>query len=195
MKKRSDEELVALFLAGGEEAFEALVRRYEKPLVRFLVRYTSDSALAEEIFQETFIRVYNKAASFDQGRVFKTWLYTIAVNLARTEITRMKNRPKAVSLDMSLDGADDSGKSLAALLPSQEKGPDEKASLKEIGLVIRQAVEGLSGRHREVFLLYQYEHLSYQEIAESLGLPLGTVKSQMHYALKYLREKLERTGL
>ena len=122
MENGSDEELVARFLAGKVEAYEALARRYQKPLVRFLFRYVSDVDLAEEIFQETFIRVFRKAASFDQGRKFKTWLYTIALNLARTEISRKRSRPKMVSLDLTPD-ADGRSSTLGSLLSSDEEGP------------------------------------------------------------------------
>ena len=82
MSGASDESLVAEFVGGSEQAFEQIVRRYETPLTNFLFRYMHDAQEAQEVFQETFIRVYTKAGRFDPGRKFKTWLYTIAVNLA-----------------------------------------------------------------------------------------------------------------
>ena len=196
MEKASDEELLAKFLAGERTAFEELARRYEKRLVRFLMRYIRDVYMAEEIFQETFVRVYRKASSFQEGRKFRTWLYTIALNLARTEMSKLKKRPPAKSLDAVVGSGDsDRESTLSRLITSEEHGPREKAALKEAGELIEKALMELSERHREVFVLYHYEHLNYEEIAETVGRPVGTVKSQMHYALKDLRAKLERTGL
>lgn len=194
MEYGSDEELIARFLAGSDAAFEVIARRYEVSLVRFLMRYVGRKEAAEEIYQETFIRVYRKAASFEQGRKFKTWLYTIGLNLARTEMAKLRNRPKMARLD-STPGGDDRSTSLGSAIPSDEMPPVEQVAQKEIGIIIRKAVEELSDRHKEVFILYQYDNLSYEEISETLGRPLGTIKSQMHYALKDLRAKLERLGI
>lgn len=192
MKKPSDEELLARFLEGDEAAFEELVSRYQKALPRFLARYLPDRGLIEEIFQETFIRVYRKADSFEEGRKFKTWCYTIALNLARTEITRLGRRPRAASIDGA--AGDDEG-ALKDVLVGPEDPPERSLEARETGELVRRAVDELSPKHREVFLLYQYEDMSYEEIAQAVGRPVGTVKSQMHYALKDLKGKLERMGV
>lgn len=91
-------------------------------------------------------------------------------------------------------GRDDAAP-LGALLPSGGIAPAEQVELKEAGVLIRAAVDTLPVRQREVFVLCHYEHMSYEEISETLGRPVGTVKSQMHYALKALRVKLEHAGL
>jgi len=189
-----DEVLLPRYVGGDRAALEALVRRYEGPLSSFIRRFLSDGAAVEEVFQETFIRVYRKAASFEEKSSFKSWLYAIALNLARNEL---RKRPKAtLSLDRGTGregrgrGAGD-GPGLGDALPGDDPPPDKLASDREVGEKIRAAVNALREENREVFVLYQYEGLSYQAIADLLGRPLGTVKSQMHYALVELRRRLE----
>jgi RNA polymerase sigma-70 factor (ECF subfamily) len=186
-----DEGLLARFLAGSEDAFAELVIRYEKPLVRFLMRYLSDQHAAEEVYQEAFMRVYNNAARFEEGRKFKTWLYTIALNLARTESARERSRPPMLAIDAARAKSGES-EPLAALLPAKGQMPEERASEKEEAGIVKKAVMELSDRHREVFIMCHYEHLSYDEISETLNRPVGTIKSQMHYAIRELREKLSK---
>jgi len=185
--KQSDPRLIERFLDGEIVAFEELVRRYEKPLVHFLMRYVRDPMLAEELFQETFVRVYRKAASYEPDKYFKTWLYTIGLNLARTAIRRRKTR------EVSLDAEYGSGKetSLRDTLPADIHSPEDLAAGSEMAREIENAVQSLSEKHREVFILYQYDGCSYEQISKITKRPPGTVKSQMHYAIKELRRKLE----
>ncbi|TET35168.1 MAG: sigma-70 family RNA polymerase sigma factor [Planctomycetota bacterium] len=185
--KQSDPRLIERFLDGEIAAFEELVRRYEGPLVHFLMRYVRDPMLAEELFQETFVRVYKKAASFDLDRHFKTWLYTIALNLARTAIRRRRTRE--ISLEADYGGEKET--SLRETLPADIHSPEDLAAGSELAREIEKAVQSLTEKQREVFILYQYDGCSYEEISKITKRPPGTVKSQMHYAIKELRRKLE----
>ncbi|MHC4664164.1 MAG: RNA polymerase sigma factor, partial [Planctomycetota bacterium] len=184
MGKVSDGDLVGRFLEGDINAFEELVRRYEGPLTHFLLRYVRNSAAAEEIFQETFVRVYRKAASFQRGRHFKTWLYTIGLNLARTAMR--KKRTDVVSLDAEYSAEEGS---LGDALAADVHGPDALAAGSELEKEISKAIASLSEKHQEVFILYQYDGCSYEEISKITRRPVGTIKKQMHYAIKELRRK------
>jgi RNA polymerase sigma-70 factor (ECF subfamily) len=184
----SDEALIREFLRGEQAMFETLVRRYEAPLGNFIYRYLGDAARTEEIFQEVFLRVYTRAAQFRSEGRFRSWLYAIAANLCRDELRR---RPRSsVSLNGQTTGEGNSP--LKERVPAPVPAPDEVAEQRELGRLIRAAVDTLPETQREVFLLYEYQGLSYREIAEALDRPLGTIKSQMHHALKHLRRKLEK---
>lgn len=189
--KLSDGDLVGRFLEGDISAFENLVKRYEGPLTHFLLRYVRDTLTAEEIFQETFVRVYRKAASFQRDKHFRTWLYTIALNLARTAIR--KKRKGEVSLDADFGGDDDAA--LGDRIAADVHGPEDLAAGSELKREIERAVASLSEKHREVFILYQYDGCAYEEISKITRRPVGTVKSQMHYAIKELRRKLEHLNV
>ena len=188
MGEVSDESLIADFLGGSEPAFEQLVRRYENPLLGFLFRYLRDMQEAEEVFQEAFIRVYTKAGRFDASRKFKTWLYTIALNLARTSLKRRRTSPLLAREEQT--GGEQDKIVLEGEAP-QQYSPESSQQRREIGELVKEAVTSLPMRQQEVFVLFQYQDLSYAEIASVLGRPLGTVKSQMHYAVLALREKLK----
>jgi len=170
----SDEWLLAAFLRGEEAMFAELVHRYEQPLHAYLCRLTGQPAEAPDLFQETFVRVFQHAASFQGRSRFKTWLYAIATNVCRSRLRRPAP-PEAA--------ADDEP-------PDRAPGPNGAAASHEVGQRIAQAVSGLPVEQREVFLLKAYDALSYPEIARALGRPLGTVKSQMRLALVKLRADL-----
>jgi RNA polymerase sigma-70 factor (ECF subfamily) len=192
MHAASDESLMVDFVAGDEKAFESLVRRYESPLVSFLFRYLGDGADAEEVFQEAFIRVYTKRERFDAGRKFKTWLYTIALNLARTRLKRKRSAP-LVAREEDYGGSRD--KIVLEGEAPEEYSPDRNQEARELGEMVRVAVASLPQKQREVFMLFQYQGLNYAEIGSILGRPVGTIKSQMHYAVAALREKLKEADL
>ena len=175
--RRTDEELLAAFVGGNEAMFGELVRRYERPLHALICRLTGDPAEAPDVFQETFIRVFRHAGSFTGRSRFKTWLYAVAANVCRSHARAMARR-------QATGGPD------APERPDQAPGPDGVAQSKEIGARIGQAVAGLPADQREVLVLKLYEELTYAEIAQALGRPLGTVKSQMRAALKKLRPQL-----
>jgi RNA polymerase sigma-70 factor (ECF subfamily) len=184
----SDESLLAEFLRGRKQPFALLVKRYELPLLNFIYRYTHDREESEDIFQETFMRVARRARSFNPQMTFKTWLYTIALNLCRTRAKKRLNMPFLAS---EQPGADREEKSCFELSAAPESLPEMPLSGKELAGRIAEAVNSLSAKHREVFILYQYQNFSYEEIARLLNRPLGTIKSQMHYAVAYMKEKLK----
>ena len=173
----SDEELLMDFVAGKHDAFEPLVRRYEHRLYAFICRMNGDATGAADLFQETFMRVFRHAHKFGRRGSFKSWLYSIAANVCRTH--RGRRRPEQQAID-SLDSEPVNGSAQ----------PANASSAKEAGERIAEAVADLPADQRDVFVLRMYEDLSYPEIAETLERSLGTVKSQMRYALQKLRTTL-----
>jgi len=182
----TDEELLTRFVAGDREALSELVRRYEQQLYGYLLRMLGDAASAEDAFQQVCVRLLRSADTYKRGRPVRPWLYAIATNVCR-RLGLDRSRRRMLSLER---GEDDGG---VQFRPEAEgPGPQVLVEQKELAELIRRAVDTLTGHQREVFLLYQYQDLTYAEIAEVLGRPLGTVKSDMHYALKALRTKLRR---
>ena len=186
--KCSDEELLTRFRRGHRDAFAGLVQRYERELYCYLRRYLGDAALADDVFQNTFLQVYVKIGSYEPGRPVRPWLYTIATNQA-IDAMRRNGRHQAVSLcqrreDRTLGEADD----LASSLESRGVDPLDAAQTEERRLAVRAAVDRLPDFLRQVVVLGYYQGLKYREIADILNIPLGTVKSRLHAALQRLQE-------
>ncbi len=186
----TDEQLLEAARGGDRGAFDALVHRYEKELYGYLRRYLNDAALAEDVFQNTFLKVFEKLDQYEAGRPVRPWLYTIATHQAVDALRRV-NRRGAVSLDRKGSaGAEADQSSLADLLVSRDQSPQDALSLEEQRQALRQAVEGLPELYREVLLLAYYQEMKYKDIAEVLGVPVGTVKSRLHAAVGRLLEKM-----
>jgi len=184
----SDEELLAKFLGGERESFAVLVRRYERELYGYLRRYTGDASLAEDVFQNTFLQLYTKMETFDMDRKVRPWLYTIATHQA-IDAMRRAGRHQAVSLDQYREESTNGEvQSLIALLESQESNPLAHAEKEERKELVRESVERLPDFLQQVVILAYYQNLKYREVAEILGIPVGTVKSRLHSALLRLQE-------
>lgn len=177
------------FRKGDQEAFGALVRRYERELYGYLHRYLgSNSSLAEDVFQNTFLQVYLKCDQYETGRPVRPWLYTVATHQA-IDALRRNGKHQAVSLER---GTDEKGKGeingLIDLLSSGAPGPLEQLSAQELKERIRASVDALPEPYRQVLVLAYYQGMKYREISEVIGIPVGTVKSRLHAALIKLQE-------
>lgn len=183
----ADEALLAAFVAGDESAFAPLVRRYERELFQFIYRFLGNSAAADDVFQETFIQVYSSAKTFDPTKRFRPWLFTIAANKARDQI-RSRNRrhtvPLQASIGSALGGTPGEGREFIDLLESPDIGPVEQLEGIELAERVNAAVQRLPEKLREVLILAYFNKFPYRDIADTLGLPLGTVKSRLHAALE-----------
>lgn len=178
----SDEALLESHLAGSsDEAFRTLVDRYARELVPYLVRVTGSRATAEDVFQEAFLQVHQSAHTFDLSRRFKPWLYTIAVNKAR-DWHRRQSRRRALSLSAPI-GSDDDGVGMIDLIECGGPDPSSLPEGVELSNTVREAVDGLPHHLREILLLSYFQKMSYNQIAETLQIPLGTVKSRLHAAV------------
>ncbi len=187
----SDEELLQRFCRGQGEAFDVLVRRYERELYGYLRRYLGDGTLAEDVFQNTFLQVYVKSGQYEAGRPVRPWLYTIATHQA-IDALRRNGRHQAVSLERALGSGGEPGegelRGLLEMLESRGPSPVEAASDGERKLRIRATVDQLPDFLRQVLVMAYYQGLKYREIADALRIPVGTVKSRLHAALVKLQE-------
>ncbi|HOF18850.1 MAG TPA: sigma-70 family RNA polymerase sigma factor [Phycisphaerae bacterium] len=182
----ADTELLRRHLEGDETAFAALVGRYRKELFNFLARFTGDAALAEDVFQETFLQVHLSAGAFDMDRRLKPWLFTIAANKARDAL-RGRSRRQAAPLDAQV--SDDQRGSYADLVPSEIPSPEHFLANLETRQAVQNVVMEMPENLRIVLLLSYFHDISYQEISEMLNVPLGTVKSRLHAAVRTFAER------
>lgn len=184
MTETSDIDLMLALKGGDRNALAVLVDRYEKPLVNFLVRMIGDREEAEDLFQETFLKVLRNAKRYEPKAAFSTWLYTIARNGCLDRLKKIKGLPT-----VPLEGKkEDAEGSLREALPASGAGPAERAASREMAKVVRGALREMPPKKREVLILRIYQGLPYEEIARIVNAPLGTVKYRIHDALKVLGE-------
>jgi RNA polymerase sigma-70 factor (ECF subfamily) len=184
----TDEDLLARFQKGQTEAFGVLVSRYERELYGYLRRYTGDSNLAEDVFQNTFLQLVVKIGQYEPGRPVRPWLYTIATNQA-IDALRRSGRHQALSLDQYREeSSNGEAHSLMDTLESRLPDPVAVTEGQERKERIRASVDQLPDFLRQVLLLAYYQGLKYREIADILEIPVGTVKSRLHTALVKLQE-------
>jgi RNA polymerase sigma-70 factor, ECF subfamily len=186
---QADEDLMVMYQQGEVRAFEILLGRHRKSVYNFILRFVGDKETAEDLLQETFMRVIKGADAYKRQAKFTTWLYTIARNLCVDQTRRRKHRRHA-SLDAPMDASDDSG-SLMDVIASNEMASDRKSVNKELFATMQRAIAGLSEEQREVFLMREFLDLPFKQIAEVVGVPENTVKSRMRYALEKLRLELD----
>jgi RNA polymerase sigma-70 factor, ECF subfamily len=174
-----DSGLVAAFLDGEKRAFSLLVDRYQSRLLNFVYRTTGDRERAEDLVQETFIRVYRHLHRFDQTKKFSTWIYTIASNLAKNEL-RNRSRNPLVLFQAIKKNWDADQKPLE--WEDNTFRPDDLFRKRHLRQMVESAVEELPEHHRVVFVLRELEGKTYEEIAEITSCNLGTVKSRLNRA-------------
>jgi len=189
---QSDEALIEAHLAGDEGAFATLVSRHIRELVPYLARVTGSRATADDIFQEAFLQVHQSAHTFDLSRRFKPWLYTIAVNKAR-DWHRRQSRRRALSLSTPI-GSDGDGAGIIDLIEGDSLVPTERLEKSELAERVRNAVDSLPHHLREIILLSYFQKMSYNQIAETLQVPLGTVKSRLHAAVASFAQAWAQCG-
>ena len=184
----TDEQLLVDYRqTRNPELFAELVRRHEKPLYRFLVRFLADRDTAEDVFQATFLQVHLKCHLFDGQRTFRPWLYKVATNKA-IDAQRRTRRHDMRSLNATKPGEPDQRITLIDTIESSEDAPGETASKNERGRWLRETVSGLPEPLRIAVQLVHFQGLKYHEAADTLAIPLGTLKSRMHAAISRLRE-------
>lgn len=183
-RQPADEELIQRFQEGDLYAFEQIVHRYKEPLVNFIYHYLGDRTDAEDVVQETFIRVYRNKHLYRNIAKFSTWIYTIASNLAKTELRR-RRRKRILSLSqMGFDNKDYD-------LPDDVETPEGivDGAMKES--IIRASIEKLPAKFKEVVILRDVQEFSYEEIGDILDIPIGTVKSRVNRGRQRLQKKLQ----
>ncbi len=177
----SDEKLFEAHRTGDSAALRTLIERHQGDLFRFLFRLSGDRHIAEDAFQEAFLQVHLSADRFDITRRFRPWLFTIAANKAR-DLLRKKVRRSELPLSAPV-GTSDGRVTFADLMALDEPGPEAALATEERDQMVQRAIDRLPWSLREILLLAYFQRLSYAQIADDLGIPLGTVKSRLHAAV------------
>lgn len=187
-----DADVVRLAQQGRELAFRELVRRYERPVFSLVFRMVRDRELAEDLSQDAFIKVLNHIDRYSPEFKFSSWLFKIANNVAIDHLRR--RRIDTISMDGSPNASSASEVEASTLeLGSDQESALEELEAKELGSSIERAIGGLRPEYRSCIMLRHVEGRSYEEIAATLDLPLGTVKTYIHRARHELRKALEHT--
>jgi RNA polymerase sigma-70 factor (ECF subfamily) len=189
----TDEELLLEYrMTGSSAVFERLVKRYERELYNYLRRFLNNQVLAEDAFQATFMQVHLKCHLYDADRKVRPWLYTVATNQA-IDIQRRNRRHKLVSLDRPNRIQHDELGSLVDVLSGKEEEPANGLEAGERKEWIRRAVASLPDQLQSAVKLVYFRGMKYREAADELDVPVGTVKSRLHAAVKRLGKAWEDT--
>ncbi len=185
----TDQEIVALAREGREAAYRELIRRYERPVFSLILRMVRDRQLAEDLAQETFIKALNAIATYRPEFKFSSWIFKIANNAAIDQLRRREVDTLSIDGAPNATSADDIE---ATALQVGDKGETPLAELeaRELGTHIERAISRLRPEYRSCIMLRHVEGLAYEEIAQLLDLPLGTVKTYIHRARHELRDML-----
>ena len=179
-----DKDLLSAVIEGDLDSFDVLVDRYKNRLMNFVFRFVKDYDVSEDIVQETFLRVFRKRRDYKAIANFSTWIFTIAGNLAKSELRRRKRWRF-----LSIDAANEGEKSFE--LPDTGRKPDRNAAIRMFDESIQEAIDSLKDKYKEALILRDIEGLSYQQIAEIMEVPVGTVKSRVNRARMKLQKKLK----
>jgi RNA polymerase sigma-70 factor, ECF subfamily len=184
-----DEALLSRYRDSGRtEDFDTLIQRYQNELYRYLTRYLGDRALAEDVFQNTFLQIHLKRGLYEEGRPVRPWIYSIATHQAVDTLRKLGRHP-TISLDQRVNNSGEAeAGSLIDLLTSDESGPLAELQGQERKDWVRDSVARLPETLRQTLMLAYHEDLKYREIAEILKIPVGTVKSRLHAALAKLQQ-------
>ncbi|MDT5062279.1 MAG: hypothetical protein QOH63_2738 [Acidobacteriota bacterium] len=184
----ADCELVTRAVAGREDSFEELVRRYQRPIAAYVYRMVGNYEAALDLTQEVFIKVYNSLGRYRSEFKFSTWIYKIAHNSAVDHLRRHSTREQSLLNEFD-------GEQRELPIESRRISPEQEYAGKERRAEIEQVVRGLPAAYRELILLRHSHDLSYDEIAEVTGLPLGTVKNRLFRAREVMRQLFVERGI
>ncbi len=184
--KISDQELIKEFHQGNEEAFTVLIERYQHKVYNSTFRMLGDHDDALDMAQETFIRVYKSLSNFKGNSSFSTWLFRITTNICRDELRKRQRKLTTYSLSEN----EDKKKNLKSV--EEKNNPERLSMTKELNTEIQKKIDLLNPKQKAVFVLKEFQDLSYQEIADILEISMGTVKSRLSRARRSLRKDLNQ---
>lgn len=184
----SDRELVAIAVNGVDGSFEELVRRYQRPISAYVYRMVGNYESALDLTQEIFIKVYNSLRRYRAEFKFSTWIYKIAHNAAVDHLRRNTNREQSLV-------AGTEGDSFDLPIESARLSPEQESEQRERRTEIESVVRALPSNYRELIILRHSQDLSYEEIVEVTGLPLGTVKNRLFRAREMMRQQFVNKGI
>ncbi len=189
-RESSDQDLVRLSLRGDERAARELVERFQRPVFSLVYRMVRDRELAEDLSQEVFVRTFNNLERYDRSYKFSSWLFKIAYNLTVDHLRRRELQ--TISVHGSPDAVTaDRQEATSVTLESAGERPDEVLEARELAGHMEEAIAVLRPEYRTAILLRHVEGYAYEEIAEVMGIPLGTVKTYIFRARRELRDSLE----
>ena len=180
----SDEELMKRFQDGDENAYIELVNRYRDKILNFIFNYVRDFEISEDITQDTMIKLYQKKHYYKEIAKLSTWLYTIAKNLANTELRRRKIRKTIILSHISKDDKPYD-------IPSDQPGTHQEIESEITSKIIRNAIDQLTDKFKTVIILRDIQELSYEDISSIVGVPIGTIKSRINRARLQLQADLK----
>ncbi len=183
-----DARLVERALAGSQDAYADLLRRYERPVFGIVLRMVRDPATAEDLAQEAFLKAFGALATFDTRRRFSSWLFKIAHNAVIDHLRRRV--PSTVPLEIAGDEVDP----LQRLPDAEAPDPERETARRDLTRALEIALGSLREEYRAVIVLRHQEGLAYEEIAEICSLPIGTVKTHLHRARKALARRMAELG-
>jgi len=183
LKKLTDSELLERYSGGDENAFRELVTRYKNSLYTFLRLYLYRDDHVEDVFQETFLQFFYSLDSFDINRPLYPWLFTIAANKAKDVIRKLQHI-REIPVGMIKDSQEISFDDFFNSITSDDITPPVELEKKENSLLVKKVISTMPVNYREILLLSYLNGFSYKEIAEILHIPVGTVKSRLHSAVK-----------
>jgi len=188
IRKHSDSGLVDECRRGDSAAFDELIRRYKDRIYNVVYRFLGNHEDTLDVCQEVFVRAYRGIEAFQGKAKVYTWLYSIASNLARNRLRdgSRKGRDKGSSLET----LEETAPGVVQEAASTHRTPRDAAAAQELDSVLQASLEELPDHYRMAFVLRTFEDLSYEEIADAMGCPPGTVKSRLNQARKMLRERL-----
>ena len=182
LNKMTDSELLVLYTKGQENAFREIVNRYKNGLYTFLKQFLNRQELVEDVFQETFMQLYNSIESFDLSRPLRPWLFTIAANKAKDALRKWQ-RTAAIPIGSIADSQDISFDEMLNTLTSDKTYPSDELEKNETALRVAHILDEMPENLREIINLAYFNKFSYKQMAEILSIPIGTVKSRLHTAV------------
>jgi RNA polymerase sigma-70 factor, ECF subfamily len=185
---RTDVQLMLDVKAGDEQSFELLLRKYRTPVVNFLYRMVRDSAVAEDLTQEVFLRVYRAREHYAPSAKFTTWMFRIATNLALNSVRDNRHRQMEISMDHTLDSAEDDQRAME--VPDRAPTVEQELVARSRSAMILKAIHTLPEKQRAAVLLHKYQELDYDEIARVLECSESALKSLLFRAYETLRVEL-----
>ncbi len=188
LTERSDEQLMLAFQKGDTSAFETLLSRHEKGVYGFALRMLGDSMLAEEVAQESFLRIIKSASRYKAKAGFRNYLYRIVRNLCIDILRKRPREPRTPDLDPGSEGTPEG-------IPDGNPGPENNMGAVQVRSAIHRALVTLPADQREAFLLKEVKGMKLKDVAAITGANLNTVKSRLRYALMHLRDRLSQEGI
>jgi RNA polymerase sigma-70 factor (ECF subfamily) len=184
--------LARLAKLGDRGAFADLVELYKDKMYHLAYRMLSNRQEAEDVVQETFLRVFRNLSRYDETMKFSTWIYRICTNVSIDRLRKRKTMIYSLDADVASEGE---GNALYAMLASEELTPEGHAVLSDTQRSIRKAMDALPSKYKSVVILKYLHDMSLQEIGDVLGMPVTTVKTRVHRGREFLRRKLEQEDL